>query len=710
MSKSTGSTDPGNTRTDGHEPNYAAAQYQQKATAQIIAQAKWPLLSTGLDNVNEWTNKTLSIFKQSGAMMLLLAVWTPLPLNELADFITEAESSGLNMTAFSAHLRAEAQGAKATGTPSWTSPESLLTPIRARPTGKSTGSRSSTSTPAPPSTAAKNASAQMLDKYLGKARLEAYTATGAVYTPSLHESTTHSALAASQNPAIGADSFAATQLELLREMAVRTVWVARDPLTGIFRPQSEMEEQLRNGLYIKMAESVRKYHTALWPTTEREGDIASLYAAIAGVRRTTDYSIVSEANAKLRDGSLIKTRDTSFSEFMQAINATYAKLTSTGNVPYPDHLKVADICTFVVGDKRYVSTVRNWQENKFGVVMTLPGLMGELAKRANTLNDRVAMCAPAKHGHSNKAEGEINTKEKGKTKGKSVNGHTPKPRPHSSGQDCRMFMSGNCRFGDKCRHMHNNGPTTQPKSDATHSSPPTQGKINKPCFEWANNGSCKFGSKCNFSHDSATNVSPKKGEAKRAYTELLSTNDRALGRAQALRFATTGKFTPITLLRAEQTSLPLELLEDPQPSEGLYGRADGSAGAELTEPAPAPPMCFMAMAKEGTFDPSIASRATADGPHRNGIFDSGTNYHMFPATAEHLAVEVFHRDKPMLVYSASETATPMVAHKGASFALASPTSGKPLLLNDGILVEGLTHSSLNFRKRPRPYGPNYHVR
>ena len=80
MSKNTSSN-------DGYEPKYAAAQYELKATAQVIAQAKWPALSADLSNSKEWTNQTVTIFKRAGAMMLLLSAWTPVPLNELHDFL-----------------------------------------------------------------------------------------------------------------------------------------------------------------------------------------------------------------------------------------------------------------------------------------------------------------------------------------------------------------------------------------------------------------------------------------------------------------------------------------------------------------------------------------------------------------------------------------------------------------------------------------------
>jgi hypothetical protein len=80
--------------------------------------------------------------------------------------------------------------------------------------------------------------------------------------------------------------------------------------------------------------------------------------------------------------------------------------------------------------------------------------------------------------------------------------YTPSPRgpPISpsgggaSGQVCRFFLTGSCRFGAACNFVHPAGG----QGAGSGAPPPMQSKT--PCM-YFRQGMCQFGTSCKFSHD-----------------------------------------------------------------------------------------------------------------------------------------------------------------------------------------------------------------
>lgn len=80
-------------------------------------------------------------------------------------------------------------------------------------------------------------------------------------------------------------------------------------------------------------------------------------------------------------------------------------------------------------------------------------------------------------------------------------------RTTTSGEICRHFQkTGNCKFGSKCRHIHQSSNNNRRPSDTRYPGRPANNKAfmthkSAPaCFNFSRTGSCKFGDKCKYQH------------------------------------------------------------------------------------------------------------------------------------------------------------------------------------------------------------------
>jgi hypothetical protein len=522
--------------------------------------------------------------------------------------------------------------------------------------------------------------------------------------------------------------YSRSQMLIMRSLEQQYHWIYLDPGTGSLRPQTALENYVRERMYQKMIAAMTRHCATFLPSQSDQSahDVGRLFDMVMTLEGETDFDATMAITARLTNGTMFKSKSESLQEWLTRFNDLCQKLAEVESA-LSQKQRAQYMISFVNHDGRYRRTIFDWQEKaRFGQPATVQTLVMALQLRANELHDVPTQTAKkaAVQGTAANANGRP-TKSNNAKKSR---------KPQSSGEPCRNFAAGNCKFGDKCWNVHD------AKAHATKGRREGN-KEKQPCFNWQK-GDCKFGDGCRYAHDpkekgTKTHEQPKKANAEDKIADSVKAQ---LGGIECPNKKQTGNchLDPCPFAHQAHVQVEHDVVADYQTLAAFATAAHYHGnGSTNFEPAMAPqPQSYEAHApqpescetqEEGGIEAieahALAGVVSSLNEHRrietsrlfnkrtwecfpcvlghnvfadksnSAIFDSGANFHMFPDSP-------FFRErcsdiKPMptvKIYTAGKNARPLVASGSATFFMQGQhlDDGEGVLLPHSLLVEGLS--------------------
>jgi hypothetical protein len=157
--------------------------------------------------------------------------------------------------------------------------------------------------------------------------------------------------------------YSRSQMLIMRSLVEQYHWIYLDPGTGSLRPQTALENYVRDRMYQKMIAAMTTHCATFMPShsDQSASDVGRLFDMVMSLEGETDFEATMAITARLTNGTMFKTKDESLQEWLTRFNDLCIKLAEVEQA-LSQKQRAQYMINFVNQDGRYRRTIFEWQQ------------------------------------------------------------------------------------------------------------------------------------------------------------------------------------------------------------------------------------------------------------------------------------------------------------------------------------------------------------